>query len=504
MIIETIHWSTQIGYPILSLLQLLPLLSLFAIWLLKRHPLLLPAAVTAASIELLLGIDLWLHYDSSVTSMQFSETAQLFSALNYQAAVDGLSVVFILLTGLLTLLLILYAKVRELKPYNHLYMATFAVQACLMGMFVTLNLLLFVLISAIQIGIVGYMLWRWGNSPDKGMAMRRFYQFMTISILLLLTGTLLLGWNYADSHQGVWAFDLIQLSKAPVSETFRSVAFFLLFYGLAIRTPLFPLHGWLPLVAEHGNVAVAPTLLLGLKIGIYGLFRFVLPLLPTAVIEWHNYVVAFALCGIFYAAFLAMMQDNLRRLLAYAVISHTGILILGVFSLEHAAFMGSVILSLTFGLALAALVFTTGLLYRRTHTTLLPNLGGLFDNLPFLGITFLIGGLAIIGMPGTPGFDAVHLILESAIHKFGALVTIASALGNVAAAGFLLWAFQRAFLAPRPNGAQPFQIIAISKAEMFVVSTLVAVLLSAGFYIEPWLKLIDQPLSALSALYTSH
>ncbi|MEW8500313.1 MAG: proton-conducting transporter membrane subunit, partial [Candidatus Thiodiazotropha taylori] len=147
---------------------------------------------------------------------------------------------------------------------------------------------------------------------------------------------------------------------------------------------------------------------------------------------------------------------------------------------------------------------TTGLLYRRTHPTLLPNLGGLFDNLPFLGITFLIGGLAIIGMPGTPGFDAVHLILESAIHKFGALVTIASALGNVAAAGFLLWAFQRAFLAPRPVAAKPFQITAITKAEVFVVSTLVAVLLSAGFYIEPWLKLIDQPLSALSALYTSH
>jgi NADH-quinone oxidoreductase subunit M len=504
MTIDTIHWSTQIGYPILALLQLLPLISLFAIWLLKHHPLLVPVALTAASAELLIGIDLWQHYDSSSNNMQFSESVQLLSALNYQAGVDGLSIVFILLTGLLTLLVVLYGTVRELKPYSHLYMAIFAVEACLMGMFVTLNLLLFVLISAIQIGIVGYMLGHWGNSPDKGMAMWRFFQFMLISILLLLSGTLLLGWNYADNHQGIWAFDLIQLAQSPVSETFRSVTFFLLFYGLAIRTPIFPLHGWLPLIAEHGNVAVAPTLLLGLKIGIYGLLRFVLPLLPTAVIEWHNYVVSFALCGIFYAAFLAMMQDNLRRLLAYAVISHTGILILGVFSLEHTAFMGSVILSVTFGLALAALVFTTGLLYRRTHTTLLTNLGGLFDNLPFLGITFLIGGLAIIGMPGTPGFDAVHLILESAIHKFGALVTIASALGNVAAAGFLLWAFQRAFLAPRAKGREPFEVIPVSKSEVFVVSALVIVLLSAGFYIEPWLKLIDQPLSALSALYASH
>jgi NADH-quinone oxidoreductase subunit M len=264
------------------------------------------------------------------------------------------------------------------------------------------------------------------------------------------------------------------------------------------------LHGWLPLIAEHGNVAVAPTLMLGLKIGIFGLLRFVLPLLPSAVQEWHGFVAAFALAGIFYAAFLAMMQNNLRRLLAYAVISHSGLLVLGIFTLDHAAFMGSVILSATFGLALAALLFTTGLLYHRTQTTLLHNLGGLFDTLPFFGITFLIGGLSIIGMPGTPGFDAVHLILEASIHRFGALVTIASALGNVATAGFLLWAFQRAFLAPRPSGQQPFQVIRVSRAEIFVVSALILVLLGSGFYIEPWLRLVDKPLATLSTLYSSH
>ncbi|WP_316369057.1 complex I subunit 4 family protein [Candidatus Thiodiazotropha sp. CDECU1] len=504
MTIETFHWSTQISYPILTLLQLLPLATIVLLWLLRRHPWLVPTGLVAALLQLLLSIDLWRHYDTNLAGFQFVEKAQIIPQLTYHAGVDGISVIFILLTGLLTLLVALYGVVRELKPFNRLYMAIFAVQACLMGLFVTLNLLWFVLLSAAQIGFIGYLLWRWGNSPDKELALKRFYQFMSVSILLLIAGTLLMGWNYSDSHDGVWSFNLLQLAQTPVSDTFRSVAFFLLFYGLAIRTPLFPLHGWLPMVAEHGNVAVAPTLLLGLKIGIYGLLRFVLPLLPTAVTEWHSYVVTFALTGIFYAAFLAMMQDNLRRLLAYAVISHTGILILGIFSLEHAAFMGSVILSATFGLALAALVFTTGLLFRRTHTTLLHNLGGLFDSLPFLGITFLIGGLAIIGMPGTPGFDAAHLILESAIHKFGALVTIASALGNVVAAGFLLWAFQRAFLAPRPSGRQPFQVIPISKPEVFVVSALIVVLLSAGFFIEPWLTLIDKPLAALSAIYTAH
>ncbi len=504
MTLETIHWSAQINYPILTLLQLLPLASLVLLWIMRRHPWLVPAGMLAALLELLLCIDLWRHYDSSLEGFQFSEEIQLFSHLTYHAGVDGISVIFILLTGLLTLLTTLYGVVRELRPFSRLYAMVFAVQACLMGLFTTLNLLWFVVLSALQIGFIGYLLWRWGDSLEKELALKRFYQFMSVSIALLLAGALLLGWNYSDARDGVWSFDLLQLAQTPVSENFRSVAFFLLFYGLAIRTPLFPLHGWLPMIAEHGNVAVAPTFLLSLKIGIYGLLRFILPLLPETVTAWHNYVAVFALIGIFYAALLAMMQNNLRRLLAYAVISHTGILILGIFSLEHAAFMGSVILSTTFGLALAALLFTTGLLFRRTHTTLLHNLGGLFDTLPFFGITFLIGGLAIIGMPGTPGFDAAHLILESAIHKFGALVTIASALGNVVTAGFLLWAFQRAFLAPRPGGKQPFQVIPITKSEVFVVSVLILVLLGSGFHIEPWLTLIDKPLASLSAIYTAH
>ena len=124
---------------------------------------------------------------------------------------------------------------------------------------------------------------RWATSPAEELALARFYQFMGTGLALLLAGTLLLGWNHARPDRGIWSFDLIELSAVPVAPALSSLVFFLLFYGLAIRTPLFPLHGWLPLVAEHGNVAVAPVFLLGLKVGIYGLLRFVFPLVPEAV-----------------------------------------------------------------------------------------------------------------------------------------------------------------------------------------------------------------------------
>jgi NADH-quinone oxidoreductase subunit M len=281
----------------------------------------------------------------------------------------------------------------------------------------------------------------------------------------------------------------------------QSVIFFLLFYGLGIRIPLFPLHGWLPLVAEHGTIAVAGIFLLGLKTGIYALVRFVLPLLPDAVIRWHDWVVAFALAGIFYAATLALMQINLRRMLAFAVISHTGVLMIGLFSLSHAGFQGSILLSITFGTATAGLLLMSGFVFRRTRTLLLPRLGGLFSHLPVIGTAFLVAGLSIIGMPGTPGFDAVHLLLEAAILEFGAMVTIAAALGNVAAAAFLLWAFQRAFLAPLADDVPAYNLEPPSGMERSIAVMIIVILLGSGFYSKPWLGLLQHSFDGLTALY---
>jgi NADH-quinone oxidoreductase subunit M len=165
--------------------------------------------------------------------------------------------------------------------------------------------------------------------------MQRYLQFMGIGLLLLLAGTFVLGWNHTDASNGQWSFDLHELSLHTVPLEIQSVIFFLLFYGLGIRISLFPLHGWLPLVAVHGTIAVAGVFLLGLKTGVYALVRFVFPLLQEAILRWHESVAAFAPTGIFYAATLALMQVNLRRLLAFAVISHTSVLVIGLFSLSQ-------------------------------------------------------------------------------------------------------------------------------------------------------------------------
>ena len=161
--------------------------------------------------------------------------------------------------------------------------------------------------------------------------------------------------------------------------------------------------------------------------------------------------------------------------------SHTSILVIGMFSLGKHAFEGSVILTVNFGLAITGLVFMIGLVYRRTHTMLFTRLGGLFDRLPLLGIAFLVAGLSIVGMPGTPGFDAAHLVMEDAMHRFGALVTIAASLGNVIAAGFLLWAFQRAFLSPPLDEAQAVKVERATHLEKLIAVLVITILLGSGF-----------------------
>lgn len=494
----------QAGYPVLALLQLLPLLGAMLVHFVHHRSVASSTGILIAATEMGLAIDLYRRFNQELAAFQFAERLEIAGPLAYHTAVDGISVLFILLTALLTLLIVIYGAVRGLQPASRFLVSTFLMQTTLMGAIATVDLLWFVLLSIIGLIIVADQIAFWGTSPEKDMAVKRYLQFMGSSAVLLLAGTVILGWNYADVTGDHWHFNLLTLKTTAIAPELQTIIFFLLFYGLAIRTPLFPLHGWLPLVAQHGTLAVAPAFLLGVKLGVYGLLRYVFPLVPDAVIYWHPYVVTFAMAGIFYAAVLAMMQINVRRLLAFAVVSHTSILVIGLFSMNTPALQGSIMLSVNFGLAIAALLFMNGLVYRRTRTARLDQLGGLFDRIPVIGITFLAAGLSIVGMPGTPGFDAAHLVLEGAIARFGTLVTIAASVGNVIAAGFLLWAFQRAFLAPRHARAAQLEVDPASTREWFIAITVLVVLLVTGFFSSPWLELIDITVAQLGDQYQAH
>lgn len=484
-----IAWTAGSHWPLLALLQLLPLAAAAAVLWLGERPLATALGRSAAVAELFLAATVYRHIDAGSAALQLAER---LPGIGYHAAADGITALFVLLGALIVALMTLYGTVRGLARPGRLLAVILLAQAALMSLLVTVNLLWFVVASLLELLLAAYLIGYWSTSTEdnRNLAQTRFAQFQGVGLLLLTAGIVILAWSHADAT-GIWSFDLFDLVQVPVQERFQSAAFFLLFYGLALRTPLFPLHGWLPNVMQRGMVAIAPSLLLGVKIGIYGMLRFVLPLTPDAVVAWQPWIIGFAMVGVFYAAMLAFLQTNLRRLLSFAVVSHTSLIVIGLFTLHPLGIAGAVLLSVNFGLAVTVMLFMVGFVFHRTGTTELARLGGLFERIPFIAGSFLVGGLAIVGMPGTPGFDAAHLVLEASMNRFGAFATIATALGNVIAAGFLLWAFQKSFIAPRRGGESGEALARTRPMEVVVGGTAVAVLLLAGFYFDIWLELIE-------------
>ena len=491
-----ILWNTQASLPWLLCLQLLPLAAAALVFALGERSTAVICGKLAALAELAIAAVAALAIDPQSAALQLAER---LPPLAYHVAVDGLSLVFLLLTALLTLLMTLYGMSRGMISPGRLFAVLLLAEAGLVGMLLTLNLAWFAAWSALELWAVTYLLRRWASSRAETQALARFVQYQGFGWALFVAGAFVLGWGHAEAYGGRWSFDLLDLAGTVAPGKLQTLAFYLLFYGLAVRTPLFPLHGWLPNMAQHGLIAVAPALMVGVKVGIYGMARFVLPLTPDAVLTWQPYVVGFAMTGVFFTAALAFLQTNLRRLLAFAVVSHTSLLVIGLFSLHEAGIQGTVLLAANFGLAVTGMWFIVGFVFRRTGTTELGELSGLFERIPFLAVAFLAFGLAIVGMPGTPGFDAAHLILEAAIDNFGALPTVAAALGNVAAAGFLLWAFQRAFLSQATQGTP--DVDHTLPMEYVVCGVALVAMLLIGFFTEPWLYLTETASQALAARF---
>lgn len=489
--------------PILSALILLPLLAMAIAWSVRSARQAFALGVTAASLELALCLFLVAGFHKDSSQLQFVEQIPVTSFLSYHVGLDGISILFVTLTALLTLMVILYGEIVHESPAGLYVASVFAFQAVLMGLFLSVDLLEFWVVSALEMIPASFILHRWGFGREKRRALQRYAQDMAGALGLMLAAILIIGWRHAESW-GAWSFALTDLMQTPLSPTQQSLPFVLFFYALAVRMAMFPFHAWLPLAAQHGPLATVCVFLVGLKVGIYALMRFVLPLLPEASHEWKSFVVGLAIAGIFYGALLALMQINLRRLLAFSAVSQTGMLVIGVFCLNREGLQGSLLLAIDFGVAASALLFVTGVLHRSTHTTYLPRLGGMFDSLPLLGLTFLLAALSTMAMPGTPGFDAAHLMLEGAIetHSWGVAVAMAS--GSVASAAFLLWAFQRAFLARRRDAALRPEKIRLSLPEAVLVGTLCTVQLGVGFYTEPWLEIVDGSLASLAGLVENH
>lgn len=479
------------GVPLLTLLWALPALGAAVVARVDRPRHAGSLALAVLALTAALGAALAWGWHTLGVHHGFSFEQRLsVGPLGYHVGLDGLGALFVLLTTLLALLVALYGrqarKVRE-GPWHAWGLL---LTACLLGMFTSLDLLQAGLFGLAEV-VPGVALVRgWGTGEQREHAARLFRRSFLAAGALWIAGAVVLAVQ-------VGSFDQVDLLSADVAAPWDGVAFVLLLFAVAVRIPLFPFHAWLPPVIEHGPVVGLNVLLLGVKAGAFLLVRFVLPGLPDVATHWAWAVSGLGILGMIYGALVAFAQPDLRRMVAFAALSHMGFVVPGLFSLTAHGVEGALLESVNLGVASAGLYFVVGFLHLRTGTTQIAHLRGLASGVPLLALTLLVVVLTSVGMPGTTGFDGMHLVLEGSIDDGAYGVAVATGLGSVLAAALLLFLYQRlVFAAPEEGSAR---LPDLYVREIVIAATLSAAVFGMGLWADPWIEALEDNAEEIAA-----
>ena len=444
--------ETTAGLPLLSLLLLTLPMAALPIWLVRDPGRVRWIALGAALADLTLALVALLHFNPADGGFQLVERYTWIPSLNihYTVGVDGISVGFLPLTVLLFIGVIAASWTRVRTMPRLYYSLLLLLESATLGVFCALDTVLFFLFWELTLIPIFFLVSLWGIGPNRRFAAVKYTLFMLVGGVPLLFAFILLAFNHADVTGAAipagLSFDYQTLHQTPLPDGLELTVFLLLLAGFAVKTPVVPLHTWLPVVAADGPIAIA-ALMTGLKLGAYGLIRFVVPLAPGAAAELHWLLPGLGVLGILYGALGALAQTNLRRMLAFSSISHVGLVVLGIGSLSLQGIQGAVFQLLNFTLIAGGLFLITGFLHQRTGTTEARSLGGVVKTMPLLAGSFLLLGLASLGLPGTSGFPAELLLILSALGTHTG-AGLAALFGAVVAAGYFLGIYRRAFQGP--------------------------------------------------------
>jgi len=495
-------WLATADFPLLSSIMLVPLLTMLIVIWIPSSRYMWRVAYSGSTITLLLSSYLLMVFDAEKSGMHFVEELRFF-ALSYRVGVDGINILFIPLTAVVSFLLLTYASVTQRKINKQYLACLLAYETILLGAFTAINIMQFWLWSLLELIPVVLLTINAGTGQNRRWVVTLLVQYWSSGLLMTLAGFLFLAFGLVGSDHAL-TFDWLTLKENNAYLHDETLIFILLFFGFSIRMPLFPFHGWLPLLAEQGTVVSTLVFLVGLKLGVYALIRFILPLLPGIAEQWQDFVLLIGLISIFYGALLAIIQINIRRLLAFVVLSHTGLLVIGIFCFNEFSLEASLLLAIAYGLASAGMILSVGLVYEQTSTAFMPRLGGLFDNNSTIALFFLLAALSTTIMPGMPAFDASRLLIQGIIEEKGWLITLIILLGNIMTAMVLLYSFQKIFIASSKRMGHIRRIEYARVKKRLLVLTIGLILVGTGFYTTPWLKLISYDAQEMTKNFPLH
>jgi NADH-quinone oxidoreductase subunit M len=489
---------------ILNLVCYIPLAGMIVIMLIKReheNAIKWVANITAA-VGFLISIPLLTSFNDpryiSSNGFRFIYTHSWIPQIgaDYKLGIDGISMLLVLLTTLLGSIAILSSWNAIKDRVKEYYAFLLLLQTGMLGVFMSLDFLVFYVFWEIMLVPMYFLIGVWGG-PRKLYAAIKFFLYTLVGSVLMLVGILAI-YFYQHDISGIYSFDILGFQKLGFPTDLQFWVFIAFFVGFAIKVPMFPFHTWLP--DAHVEAPTAGSVILAgvlLKMGTYGFVRFSLPMFPWATMYFMKPLLILALIGIIYGALVAMMQKDMKSLVAYSSVSHLGFVMLGVFAATPMSLQGGVLQMLNHGISTGALFLIVGVIYERRHTRLISEYGGLSHIMPVYATVFLVMTLSSIGMPGLNGFIGEFLILMGTfagpgLWPYAALAVIGIVLG----AAYMLWLYQRVMFGKLENPLNQ----ALPDLSMRELATFVPLIILAfwiGIYPTSFTKYLDEPVNAI-------
>lgn len=428
--------------PLLSTLIFFPVLGGLSLLIVPRQQTatIRLMALFVSLVELLLTLPVVLLFDKTTARMQFTELHPWISTLNinYSLGIDGISILFLLLTALITLLSILVSWEAIRDKVQEFFVALLLLEGAMMGVFCATDFFLFYIFWEAMLIPMFLIIGIWGG-PNRIYATIKFFLYTLVGSLLMLVGIILLYQN------GGHTFDILKLAGQNYSLKLQLILFWAFFAAFAVKVPMWPVHTWLP--DAHTEAPAAGSVILAgvlIKMGAYGFLRFSLPILPEATQQMLVPMLVLSVIAIVYGAIICLAQTDLKRLIAYSSVSHMGFVTLGLFALNQRGLEGAILQMINHGVVTGALFLAIGMIYERTHTREISAYGGLATTMPVFAGFFLLFTLAAVGLPGTNGFIGEFLILLGGFER-APWAAVVAASGLILGAWYMLWLYQRIF-----------------------------------------------------------
>ncbi len=489
------------NFPILSSLILLPFIGALFLFFTRnkdfeKNQTSKYVALFTSCANFFISLYLWYIFDSTSSEFQFIEDKEWIKGfVNYKIGIDGISILFVILTTFIVPLCIISVNSTIKNRLVDFLIAILVLESLMIGVFCSLNLFIFYLFFEGGLIPMFLIIGIWGGAKRVYSAFK-FFLFTLLGSVLMLVAIISINWISGTT-------DIIKLYELGIDSKYQNLLWLAFFSSFAVKTPMWPVHTWLP--DAHVEAPTAGSVILAailLKMAGYGFIRFSLGLFPVASEYFTPFIYTLSLIAIIYTSLVALMQEDMKKLIAYSSIAHMGFVTLGIFTNTQQGLEGSILQMISHGLISAALFFCVGVVYERMNSRLIKTYGGLVSIMPKYAILFMVFTLGGVGLPGTSGFVGEFLILMGAFKDSFLVATIAS-LGVILAAAYMLWLYKRVIFGKLTN-KELINIKDINYSEMFILTSLALLTIFFGFYPEPLINTIEVSVEELMIMYNQN